>query len=119
MSWPTNCTARRNSATPVRVDRTSRSSVPLKVMVPEVGVTRPTSIRASVDLPEPDSPTMPVQVPSSRRLTVALLTAAMGARRPPKVRPTPLACRAVALMPTRSKPDRAGLGVGGGDFVVD
>src|SRR5258706_9940545 len=39
---------------------------PRTLIVPESGRPRPTSIRASVDLPQPDSPTIPSDSPAAR-----------------------------------------------------
>src|SRR5690606_10012926 len=54
-SWNTNCTWRRRF---LRSERdSSRTSRPSKRTCPDNGSNRPTTDRATVDLPQPDSPT--------------------------------------------------------------
>ena len=63
-SWNTACTSRQYAvrSLPFRLV----TSLPWKVIVPEVIGSSPSTIRAIVDFPEPLSPTMVVIWPSSR-----------------------------------------------------
>ena len=83
-SWNISCTWRRwaRSSRRVRV-LMSRSA---KWMVPPVGGSRPTTIRPSVDFPQPDSPTIPKvsprrtvsEIPSTALTCAAALRRAKG-----------------------------------------
>src|SRR4051794_3958732 len=68
---------------PPRVEPTSR---PATEMVPESGCSRPTSIRARVVLPHPDSPTMPRDSPRCRVMLTS--STALTRLRPNPDRPT-------------------------------
>src|SRR5262245_52854254 len=59
-------------------------SRPATVMVPESGWSRPTSMRARVDLPQPDSPTRPSDSPSARSRSTPSTALT---RAPPRARP--------------------------------
>ena len=63
--WKTGCTRRRRRSSSVRLRLATRS--PSKVTVPDVGSSRPSTICATVDLPDPDSPTKAVVVPRGMR----------------------------------------------------
>src|SRR5436305_8002550 len=65
-SWKTICTSRPRRRRSL-ADLTGRDrSCPQAVMVPRVGRSRPTIIRAMVVFPEPDSPTMASDRPGGR-----------------------------------------------------
>ena len=61
--WYTSCTLRRNCrrASP----RSRGTSCPATATVPASAVSKPTRMRAVVDLPEPDSPTIAWVVPAA------------------------------------------------------
>ena len=63
-SWKTACTSRQYAvrAAPLRLV----TSLPWKVILPEVIGSSPSTIRAIVDFPEPLSPTIVVIWPSSQ-----------------------------------------------------
>ena len=64
-SWNTICIERRcgrNSALPRWV-----ISLPFSLMLPLVGSTSRSTLRATVDLPQPDSPTSPSVSPDAKR----------------------------------------------------
>ncbi len=75
---------RRRAARRVR-PRSAVRSWPSSVTVPVSGSSRPTSIRARVVLPQPDSPTRPSDSP--RRSSRLTLSTALIRARPPPVRP--------------------------------
>ncbi len=58
-SWNTGCTSRARSRRP-RV----ATGAPNNRISPASGAARPSSNRAKLDLPQPDSPTMPSTAPS-------------------------------------------------------
>ena len=60
-SWNTTETARPNSLRMAAFRL--MAGLPWNSTSPEVGACRPTSTEASVDLPQPDSPTMPTVSP--------------------------------------------------------
>ena len=75
VSWDTICTRRRRlsrSACPLSCDWIGTS---LKKTVPAVGVSMPARMRASVDLPDPDSPTTPTAAPPLSTVSDTLSTA--------------------------------------------
>ena len=63
-SWNTICTRRRNFSR--SLPRRLNGSMPSKRTVPESGRSSISSVRASVDLPQPDSPTRPRVSPRPR-----------------------------------------------------
>ena len=80
-SWKTICMSRpgRAGAEPRSVVR----SRPATWILPESGFSRPTSIRASVVLPQPDSPTTPEGLAASHvRLTSSTALTGSGPGRP-------------------------------------
>ena len=62
-SWKIICIWRRKGSRSAS-RRSAVRSVPAKWMAPATGAWRPQIIRATVDLPEPDSPTRPKTSPS-------------------------------------------------------
>ena len=60
-SWKTRLIRRRSAFS--SPPRTSNTSVPSNDAAPESGSTSPVSAAATVDLPDPDSPTNPSVVP--------------------------------------------------------
>ncbi len=65
-SWKTIWIRRARRSRSVRRAVRPERGLPSMVMVPAVGVSRPTSIRATVVFPEPDSPTRPRDLPGGR-----------------------------------------------------
>ena len=63
-SWKTICRSGRTFLNPV--SESVVSSTPSKRMLPDVGGTSLTRVRATVDLPQPDSPTSPTVSPARR-----------------------------------------------------
>ncbi len=59
-------------AAPVAWRPSLRMSTPSSEIVPELGGSRPSSMRARVDLPQPDSPTMPSTSPRCNRQVDAI-----------------------------------------------
>ncbi len=67
-SWNTICIERRTGR--ISLLLSGVMSVPLSLMLPEVGSTSRSTVRATVDLPQPDSPTRPSVSPTpSEKLT--------------------------------------------------
>ena len=67
-SWNTICIERRTGRNSLLLKGVM--SVPLSLMLPEVGSTSRSTVRATVDLPQPDSPTSPSVSPTpSEKLT--------------------------------------------------
>ena len=64
-SWKIGCTRRRNAK--ISLLFSAEVSTPSKMILPDVGSSRSSTICATVDLPDPDSPTIAVVVP---RLTL-------------------------------------------------
>src|SRR6266478_8334304 len=62
-SWNTICTWRRNA--PTAIPSGTPTASPSKISSPASGITRCSSSRARVDLPQPDSPTIPKVSPLS------------------------------------------------------
>ena len=81
-SWKTACTSRQYAVRSLPL--MCVTSLPRKVMVPEVIGSRPSTIRAIVDLPEPDSPTI-VTTSFSSRLNETSFTACTSFLPLPKV----------------------------------